>query len=144
MFAKNNGRGFFKGGNSQILIPESFSPIIQQFLENKFKLEKDRIKSDLYHSGNLNQAISDSEEISYSHEPISKLKTKFRRSDPFDDIKYNCLKKFLLVFAGFIGLCGGLLLSQMSSLPEASLYFQSSGIMFLIVSAVSVYISRKI
>jgi hypothetical protein len=50
----------------------------------------------------------------------------------------------LLGFAGFIGLCGGLMMAQISFLPEASWYFQSSGIMFFIVSGVSIYISRKI
>ena len=144
LLAKNNGKGFFKNGNSQMLIPESFSPILQQFLDNRFKLESDRIKTDLYLSGDINQAISDFDEISYSQEPINKLKTNFQRSDLIEDFKYDCLKKFLLGFAMFIGLCGGLLLSQMSLLSEASLYFQSSGIMFLIVSGISVYISRKI
>jgi hypothetical protein len=145
ILAKKNGSSFFKwGGNSQTLIPESFKPILQQFIDNKFKLEHNRIKSDLYHSGNINQAISDFEEISFAREPIIALKTKSRIPDPIDDIKYECFRKFLLGFAGFIGLCGGLMMAQISNLPEASWYFQSSGIMFFIVSAVSVYISRKI
>ena len=145
ILAKKNGSSFFKwGGNSQMLIPESFKPILQQFIDNKFKLEHNRIKSDLYHSGNINQAISDFDEISFTREPIEALKIKSRSSDPIDNIKYECFRKFLLGFAAFVGICGGLMMAQISFLSEASWYFQSSGIMFFIVSAVSVYISRKI
>ena len=85
----------------------------------------------------------DSKEISTS-QSNPRLKSQSYSSDLSDENVYEPIRRFLLSFALFIGLCGLMILSQISYLPVTSQVFLSPGIMFLIVSAVSVYISRKI
>ena len=87
---------------------------------------------------------TNSEEIPQTYQSNSRLKANSYNSNSSNDTHIESLRKFLLSFALIIGLCGGLILSQILYLPAASRHFITSGSVFLIVSAVSVYISRKI
>jgi len=87
---------------------------------------------------------TDSEEIPQTRQSNSRLKSNSYNSDSSHDMIIKSLRKFLLSFSFLIGLCGGMIMTQINFLPAASQLFITSGSIFLIVSAVSVYISRKI